>query len=142
MAAFKFLTDEERNRLLERAQTLTCADGDRILEEGARRRAIFIVRSGTVSIEKEHLGTGIPLDELGEGEVFGEMSFLEDTGASASVVAQGPVELQVLEAGDIEQLLDSDPRLAANFYRSLAFLLSGRLRHSTAEFVSIPFSAG
>lgn len=142
MEALRFLTDEQRARLLERGRLVTYADGEPILDEGARRRAIFVVRKGSVSIEKQHLGTGIPLDELGEGEVFGEMSFLEETGASASVVAQGSVELHVLEAADLQGLLESDAALAANFYRSLAHMLSQRLRHSTAEFVSIPFSGG
>jgi len=142
MEPLRVLTDKQRAVLLEHAQLVTYADGETIVEEGARRRAIFILRRGTVSIEKQHLGTGIPLDELGEGEVFGEMSFLEETGASASVVAQGSVELYVLEAAGLEGLLDSDSELAANFYRSLAHMLSRRLRHNTAEFASIPFSGG
>jgi CRP-like cAMP-binding protein len=139
---FRFLSDEEQARMLNAARLLVCADGEVVLHEGEGRQAIYIVRRGTVSVEKEYLGARIPVDELGPGEVFGEMSFLEESAASASVVAQGPVELDVLEGADVQKLLDADRGLAANFYRSLALALSRRLRHLTSEFSSIPFSAG
>jgi CRP-like cAMP-binding protein len=142
MDALSALTEEERSRLLGCAHRIAYTEGDIILQEGSARRAIFIVREGAVRVEKEHLGEGIPVDELGAGEVFGEMSFLENSTASASVVADGSVEVDVLDESDVLELLKADPLLAAHFYRSIALTLSRRLRHSTSELTSIPFSWG
>src|SRR5690606_3502069 len=66
------------------------------------------------------------------GDVFGEMSFLESAAASASIVAQEPCELDVIEGAFVHSLLGSVPGLAARFYQSLAVTLARRLRENTA----------
>jgi len=56
------------------------------------------------------------------------MSFLEDTAASASVVAEQDVEAYHLDRRTLESLFELFPHLASRFYRSLATNLSRRLR--------------
>ena len=70
----------------------------------------------------------LPFDE---GELFGEMSFLEEAGASASVVADDEVEVDVIPGEHVRRLLDSLPGFAARFYHSLAVTLSERLRRTS-----------
>jgi CRP-like cAMP-binding protein len=69
------------------------------------------------------------LDILKKMEVFGDISFLRKGKASASVIANSKrVRLYVLESEFISRRLQSDPRLAAQFYEYLCKRLSGRLR--------------
>jgi CRP-like cAMP-binding protein len=74
---------------------------------------------------------GVAVARLGPDEVFGEMSYLEDSGATASVIAEEDVEVDVVEGPAITSLLGSDPVLAGRFYRSLAILMAHRLRNTT-----------
>jgi CRP-like cAMP-binding protein len=57
------------------------------------------------------------------------MSYLDELPASASVVAEGPVEAYFLDRPTLQSLFELFPHLASRFYRSLATNLSRRLRH-------------
>lgn len=129
---FEFLTGDDERLLLEKSKRARFEAGESILEEGSRRQAIFIVRSGIVGVEVAHLGRGVAIRQLGPGAVIGEMSFLESAAASASILAQEPCELDILEGPFVHSLLASVPGLAARFYQSLALMLAQRLRENTA----------
>ncbi|MCC6558067.1 MAG: cyclic nucleotide-binding domain-containing protein [Polyangiaceae bacterium] len=129
---FEFLTHDDERLLLEKSTRVSYDAGQEILEEGSRRQAIFIIRSGIAGVEIAHLGRGVAIRQLGPGDVFGEMSFLESAAASASIVAQEPCELDVIEGAFVHSLLGSVPGLAARFYQSLAVTLARRLRENTA----------
>lgn len=102
-----------------------------ILREGERAQKLFLVTQGRVRIEKNYLGSPVPVAELEAGQLFGEMSFVENSGASATVVADLPSEIGVIDSAAVSALLAADPALAARFYHSLALMLSKRLRHTT-----------
>lgn len=130
--AFRFLTGDDERHLAEKAVSSKYDAGAVILEEGSRRKAIFRIRSGKVRVERAHLGRGIGFARLGAGEMFGEMSFLESVGASASIIAEEPTEIDVIDGALIGALLESVPGFAARFYHSLAALLSQRLRETSS----------
>ncbi len=129
--AFPFLSDEQRGLLLERTREEEYAAGSAIVAEDAVQGAIFIVKEGRVAVEKSHFGGRVPISELGPGALLGEISYLDRSPASASVVARTPVTVLVVE--DIDDLLASEPAFASGFYRSLAVLLARRLRHTTED---------
>lgn len=131
MNSFQFLTDDDRRLFENRAERRTYDPDEPILEEGSTLQAIFVVRRGAVRVERDHLGSGVPFARLEEGEVFGEMSFLENAGASASVVADDRVEVDVIDGAHVQALLVSVPGLATRFYQSLAVALSARLRQTS-----------
>jgi CRP-like cAMP-binding protein len=128
---FSSLSEDEHARLLAGARRLTFAAGETILAEGASAKAIYVLRSGRAHVERAHLGHGIALAKLGAGEVFGEISFLQRSRASGSVIADGKAEVEVLDRALIEQLL-SVPAVAIAFYRTLALALARRLRETSA----------
>jgi CRP-like cAMP-binding protein len=133
--SFPCLAADDRDLLRSRSRQEEYAPGDLIIEDGASVSALYVVESGTVIVEKSHLGGGIPLAELAPGALLGEVSFVDGSPASASVRARTEVTLHVIEGAD--ELLASNPELAAGFYKSLAVLLAGRLRYGNEErFVS------
>lgn len=99
-----------------------------ILPEGAATPGLLVLREGAVRVEQLRGGAPITLARLGPGELLGEMSFLEDLPASASVVADEPVTVERFDRAAVHLALQSDPGLSARFYQSLAVLLAGRLR--------------
>lgn len=70
----------------------------------------------------------VVLGTLEEGQIFGEISFLQGGAASASVVADADsVDLYVIEAYFVSVLFMRQPALAGRFYRHLSLELSARL---------------
>jgi extracellular factor (EF) 3-hydroxypalmitic acid methyl ester biosynthesis protein len=125
---FEFLTKEDINLLVEKADRVAFRKDELILEEGSRRQAIFIVREGAVRVERTHSGKSVAYVRLGSGEIFGEMSFVENQGASASVFADTDMEVDVIEGHHVNALMASVPGFGTRFYQSLAVTLAHRLR--------------
>jgi len=132
----RYITDEDEARLLAGAQRRSFADGEVILREGERSHSLFIVRGGGARVERSHGEFTVEISSLGEGELFGEMGFVEDFAASASVVADGACEVQVVEEAHVHGLAQSDPGFAGRFYRSVAEVLSRRLRATSVDALS------
>lgn len=128
--AFSHLTEEDWRLLIGGATQKSFRRGDIIIEEGALLCAAFVIRQGYVRV-KTSQGKGITLAILGPGEMFGEMSFLERTAASASVLAEEDVSVDVLSEAHLQSLLSSRDGFAERFYRSLAESLSRRLRNTS-----------
>jgi CRP-like cAMP-binding protein len=130
---FSFLNEQDRRLLFRKARRLTGRRGDVLLAEGVRQRNLFLIRKGYVRVERAGHGQGVAVARLGPGQVFGEMSFLEETGAAASVIAEEDVEADVVEGPDVEALLASDTGFSARFFHSLAVCMAHRLRKTNAS---------
>ena len=128
----KYLTTEDYNLLLEKSQIVTYRQHEVILKEGRLSRAIYLIRKGIVRIEQAASGRDVAIAFLEPGEVFGEMSFLEEVPTSAAVIAQDNVEVCVLDRQNLYSLLTSVPGLSNRFYQSLAHNLSSRLRQTSS----------
>ncbi len=129
----KYLDDRDWERLMEGAARRRFEPEAVILAQGEAGHAIFMLERGSARVERRHGEFYVEIARLGPGEVFGEMSFLEGYSASASVVAAEPCEVTVLEGQRVEALLEADAGFAARFYRSLAEILSRRLRQTTVD---------
>ena len=124
-----FLSAHDYRLLLETARRTTFRRNEVILAEGSQRQAIFVLQKGHTRVERAYFGKGVPVGRMGPGEVFGEVSFLEAAGASATVVAdEDGVDVDVIEGARVHALLASDPGLSTRFYQSLATTLAHRLR--------------
>ena len=73
------------------------------------------------------------LTELGEGELFGEMSLVETELTSASVRAVGKTECLVLPKFAIEQIMKHDRDFSLKIYQAFCKILSERLRRTTQD---------
>ena len=98
--------------------------GQRICATGDPGDYLFIVKSGSVMVKNG----AVVLATLGVGDTFGEMSFVDRTTRSATVAAIEETELLQIPFTALEQLLASQPVMAAKIYRTLASVLSQRLR--------------
>jgi CRP-like cAMP-binding protein len=87
----------------------------------------FLIRSGTVQLLTG--GNGAVLAQLGTGEVFGEMSLIEERPHSLTAQAASKVELTGLTRTDFENLLTTDPQT----FRVYLKTLFERLRSLSAQ---------
>jgi extracellular factor (EF) 3-hydroxypalmitic acid methyl ester biosynthesis protein len=134
---FHFLTSDDLRVLAEKARRVSFAAGAVVLSEGMETKGIFVLRSGRVKIEKRFSNPPQMITTLGPGEVFGEVSFIDDQLASASVIAIEDSEADILEKAEVFSLLASVPGLSSRFYQSLALKLSERLRATTDNLVGL-----
>jgi CRP/FNR family cyclic AMP-dependent transcriptional regulator len=102
----------------------TFKKGDYLFQEADLPRAMYLIKKGQISIRKAK-GTGeIELAQLKQGEVFGELSFLDRKPRSASAVAI--VDTEVLEI-DFESL-DKVYAQVPDYLQSIIANVVSRLR--------------
>ncbi len=128
------LTSGDWETLIEKAEYRRFTFNDLIIEQGMVGDALYIIADGEVRVERSDGNETWQLARLGSGAVFGEMSLLDKSGATANVVADGQVEILCVKGNEVESLAATDLGFAARFFRSLATTLSRRLR-ATNEIV-------
>jgi hypothetical protein len=120
-----YLTPNDWTLVADKASRVNFRKGQALLQKGQKSNGVYLLVKGTARV---HISTQSAAPEIGPGEICGEMSFLEDSPASASVIAHEEVEAYHLEPATLERLFELFPHLASRFYRSLATNLSRRLR--------------
>ena len=129
----RYLDKESLALLRPKLQLARFEAGKIILAQGRPSPALFIIRSGDVGIVRNHDGPPMHVADLYVGQLFGESAFLEALPASAAVRANSDVDLIVMSPGKLQPLFAEHPRLFSQFYRSLAYELSRKLRRATGE---------
>ncbi len=123
---FQGLDETELMLLLDEADLVDCNEGDYPIMEGEQGKHMFVILAGHARISKRSIGIQKVIQELGPGEVFGEMSLIESRARSASVKALSSCKLLRINGDDMAKV----PSIAAKLYRNIARLLSQRLRHA------------
>lgn len=130
------LTDEDRRLLTRTAEHRDFAPDEVILAEGEQRNALFVIVSGSARVERAHMEFSLEIARLGEGELFGDMGFIESLPASATIVADGPTTVEIIDAAHVQSLIEQDAGFYGRFYQSLARILSRRLRETTVQSIA------
>jgi len=107
----------------DKASRVNFKAGETIVERGRRTHGVYLLLKGTASV---HIPAHTATKVIGAGEICGELSFLDELPASASVIADGAVEAYYLDRPALTSLFELFPHLASRFYRSLATNLSRR----------------
>jgi len=127
------LTLADLREILSLGRTLDAAKGTTVIEAGSRGQALYILLEGLVKVVSGKGETEEILGVLVPGEHFGEMSILDDSPTSATVVAAEESALFCLDRKAIEGILGSNERLALKLYRAFVQTLSQRLRKVNEE---------
>lgn len=112
--------------------------GDVIFKEGSHGLAVYILSSGKVEISKMVQGRKIIVEILGPDDIFGEMSFIDNSPRSATAIA---LEDTVLELVD-KDFMDKEFNQIASDFREIVTSLVRRLRKITQRLVSLPRQGG
>jgi CRP/FNR family cyclic AMP-dependent transcriptional regulator len=101
------------------------AAGERIFVEDDEGRAMYVVRSGRVTI----LTHGTVLESVGPNGMFGEMALIDSAPRSATAVASEPCEVAPIDKAAFAHLVRQDPDFALRVMR----LLAQRIRQMNAS---------
>lgn len=134
---FQKLTFEETKHLGSIIQYLDVPAGTIVIEQNALGDALYVIGKGEVIVSRDHDGDGKhdkneEIGRLREGELFGEMSLIDDLLTSARVTTVSDCRLLKMPRDKFEALLGSDDKLAVKVFRSFCRTLSERVRRTTA----------
>lgn len=120
-------TAAEARLLVSHCIKRSAPQGERLIEQGAQGRDMFILLSGHVEVRRTTpAGTSHLLATLGPGDCFGELALLDYETRSASVVCSTEALLLSLDRA----VLTKAPELAPKLYRNLAMLMAQRIRQT------------
>ena len=126
---------EEVRDLLDVAELRSYRPGELIVEEGTPSDCLFVLKQGTVQVEK---AGGVVLAILQErGDFFGEMSLIDILPRSASIRARDEVEVFAFPKRALSALFTALPRVQMTMILNIARTLSLRLREADAQIVEL-----
>ena len=118
---FSGLEPHELEQVAQVAVPRSFGRGDVIFREGDRADTCYVVRSGSVSIRREHMdGRTLALSELRSGAIFGELSMFGPETRSATAEALEPTALVAILSGDFRRVIRSSPDIALTMLEALA----------------------
>lgn len=126
----KYLTANDWALLRTISRRLVFKPREIIIAINSRPNALFILVNGSAVVE---VLRGTPIAKLAAGDICGEMAFIESNAASASVVAETEAQVDVLDLPKLTEVFTNHPHLEARFFKSLALLLSQRLRATSMQ---------
>jgi len=121
VAHLQELSDSERAALAERLELLHYKVGDAIFNFGDPGHALYIIRSGEVEIfVKNDQGEKVVLETSKAGDVFGEVSLLDNGTRTAWVTAVSDAELFRLDREHFEDYVKQYTPAALNLLSVIA----------------------
>jgi extracellular factor (EF) 3-hydroxypalmitic acid methyl ester biosynthesis protein len=120
-----YLTPNDWALIVDKAVRMHFKSGEALVQKGRRSHGLYLVLTGNALVQIPTHGGSFG---VGAGEICGEISFLDELPATANVVAKEPVEAYYLDRPTLQSLFELFPHLGSRFYRSLAAILSRRLR--------------
>ncbi len=108
--------DQILDALVPRARLLQLAAGQRLLRRGEPNLRVYIVISGQLRVELDDS----PLAYIEQGETVGELSLLAGSAATATVAAERPTQLLVLDEETFWWLAESSHEFSVGLLVRLA----------------------
>jgi CRP-like cAMP-binding protein len=137
---FTTLSPEEEEAILGQCRRITIRRDETLLRKGEETNALYIVRSGELRVMDELPGEKVYLSAIGRNELFGEMSFLDESPRSASVQATKETELYRLTKEEFVRMLLEKPKLTARLVLAISIMLVKRLRRADRALTSLAAS--
>jgi CRP-like cAMP-binding protein len=107
------------------SRTEKIKDGETIVEEGTWAFYAYILKSGRAKVLKNIDDRPVLIRTLSKGDVFGEISFLGGVKRTASVIADGDVEVEMISKDAFMDALDQLPQDARSRLNTLLSDLTG-----------------
>lgn len=120
---FRVLPQERRAELLSRFSTMLVEAEDDIIVEGQIGRGLYIILDGLVQVTLRKGGKRHLLNWLREGDIFGEISLLRQTSATATCTASRRSLLMFLAREDFETIPLEFPEVVSKMHELGEFRL-------------------
>lgn len=119
------LSDSDVDWLASEGSRIKVRKGDVLIKARAHPDALYIVLDGSLSVSTEH---GEVINSIGCGEILGEMSFVDSSPASATVIASEDAIALAIKKEVLQKKIDEDFAFSSRFYKAISIFLADRLR--------------
>lgn len=113
---FSGCSKKELAAIARSSDRIDVADGHALTTQDESSREAFVILSGKAVVKRN----GRKVAELGPGDSVGELGLLDHGVRTATVVADGPVEVLVIGPREFSALLHDVPSLSKKLLRHLA----------------------
>ena len=112
--------------------------GATVFKEGEDGQSLYIIKKGEVKACKTSPeGDLLTLMLHKDGDIFGEMAFLDGKPRSASIVAIADTSTYILDKDDFETLIDNHPRLMYKILRNIVFHIHTIVRGMNSRYLEM-----
>jgi CRP/FNR family transcriptional regulator, cyclic AMP receptor protein len=122
---FSACNKRELQKIARSGDELDVAAGRVLVDQGATGREAFVILDGTAAVKRGNRR----IATFGPGDYFGELALLDHGPRTATVVAETPMRVLVIDSRHFEGILDEIPGLA----RKLLGQLAARVRDLDAK---------
>lgn len=135
---FSDLADDE----LEVVSTIVTEDtfeiGETVFEEGQQGESLFIIKRGDVKACKmTPEGELLTLTHMEKGEIFGEMSFLDGSVRSATIVSTSELKCFVMNKSDFDKFVDSHPKIVFKLLKNMIYSIHPIVRRMNTRYMDM-----
>lgn len=135
---FSDLSDVELETVSKIVNKKSFKLGDTIFKESEDGASLYIIRRGEVKACKMSPdGELFTLTIMKDGEIFGEMSFLDGRPRSATIVAVSDLETYTIEKSDFETLVDDNPRIIYKLLKNIVFTIHSIVRGMNSRYIEM-----
>jgi CRP/FNR family cyclic AMP-dependent transcriptional regulator len=132
------LSDAQCRRLARVVSASGLRQGELLFEEGHRDDALHVITRGNFEVVKAAGGGDmVSLHVLGEGDMIGQMGFIDGVEHSAGIRALNNSEVFTLSRQDMEALLPEDPELVYKVMRAIVRTVHTILRRMNVQYVEM-----
>ncbi|MCG6863778.1 MAG: Crp/Fnr family transcriptional regulator [Chromatiaceae bacterium] len=115
------IAEDECERLAEIVTVRRLEKGDVLIEQGKKDNSLYILITGRLQVNRSTGGNKqVTLACIREGEMAGEMGFLDDSEHSATLMADDTSQILQINRKDLEGLLDEHPQTVYKLMRAIA----------------------
>lgn len=135
MPVFEPFSQEELTTMLNMSKLRIYRSGETIIQEGNIDPWVYFLVSGRIKISKK--GETVTVIRR-QGDIFGEMRFIDNAPRSASAHAEGDTVCIAVDSEYVEKLTGKD-KIAFGYilYRVISEILAERLRTVTKELMAL-----
>jgi CRP/FNR family cyclic AMP-dependent transcriptional regulator len=94
--------------------------GEEIVRQGDTGVGLFVLTEGQVRVTQDRAGSNYDLGVLADGQVFGELSLLDDLPRTATITAIQPSTVIIVPIWDFRAALRDNPSMALSMLRALS----------------------
>jgi Fe-S-cluster-containing hydrogenase component 2/CRP-like cAMP-binding protein/thioredoxin reductase len=114
------LVSSDLTEVLDNSEIQTVSAGKAVITEGDEGDDVFIIRQGSMVVEKKVAGKKVFLSYLPAGSYVGEMALIGNTRRTATVKAAVKSEVIKLDGASFKALLEMKPELLARIKSDMA----------------------
>ncbi|HYH28533.1 MAG TPA: cyclic nucleotide-binding domain-containing protein [Actinomycetota bacterium] len=116
---FEHCTPKELELIGQLTDQIDASAGEVLTREGQPGREFYVVLDGKAKVTIE----GREVASLGQGDFFGEMAIIDQGPRAATVTAETPMQLYVVDHRPFWTMVQESPSVAQNVMRALAHRL-------------------